>query len=227
MMNVVVRVHIVFQRVDASTLLILDVGDAVTPDGKVTRTFPTRSGDVVKFHELNTRKLLGSASVASASVVTDPSTVDRARRVLDIMNKPPYNANIIGFTRETALLWQVRFAAALPAPVQQSAYPLVQFDAQAGFGCVVRNNRFRDSYDNTMRLQASNALIANNLFERAADGIHIEYDQPFLEGSFALRDISVVNNTFIGILGCTPANSCVSHADEDVVNLVVKDNRVL
>lgn len=219
--------HVVYQWVDAYSLWILDVGDAVTPDGKVTRTFPGKAGETLNFHELNTRKLLGSAKISLSTLVNNSVIVERARRVLDVINKPPYNANILGFTRETALLWLVRFSAVLPVPIQTAQYPLVQYGAQAGFGAVVRENYFKDSYDNTMRLQASNAMIQNNVFERAADGIHIEYDQAFLEGSLGLRDIQILNNTFVGILGCTQANSCVTQRDPDVVNVVIQDNKVM
>ena len=77
-----------------------------------------------------------------------------------------------------------------------------------------------------MRLQASGAQVANNVFERASAGVRVEFDQAWLEGSLGLRDISLVNNTFVGVAGCTQANSCVAHVDADVVNFVVKDNIV-
>jgi hypothetical protein len=84
-----------------------------------------------------------------------------------------------------------------------------QLDAQSSAGGVVRNCTFRDSYDNTMRLQASHTLIEDTLFDGAGAGVGVVFDAGFLEGTLGIHNVTLRNNIFRGVRGCTNASTCV------------------
>jgi len=120
-------------------------------------------------------------------------------------------------------LWLVRFKTDTPLNKSISQYDLVQYDAKSSVSAVVRNNYFHNSYDNCMRLQASNTVIFNNTFEYASAGVQVGFDQGFLEGSLGLNNISITYNTFISVVGCSDAKSCIV-VDSHVTNVVALNN---
>jgi len=77
-----------------------------------------------------------------------------------------------------------------------------------------------------MRIHSSNTLVDSNIFERASEGVHLEFDQSFLEGSLGIYNITISNNTFTSILGCTQANNCVTSKDPEIPNLILVRNTV-
>jgi len=142
---------------------------------------------------------------------------------LNIINSPPYNAQVQPFQPGMAQVWEV-YLTSITATIPP--FSLVQFNAQSGQGAIVRFNYFHDSYDNSMRLQASFTVIESNIFERASAGISVVFDQNWLEGSLGLHNISILNNTFISVQGCTAANSCVTTIGPGIQNLTIKGNVV-
>ncbi len=50
--------------------------------------------------------------------------------------------------------------------------------------------------------------------------------QPYLEGQLGLRDVTITNNIFITVMGCSEQSHCIPLVDPDVTGFVQKDNRV-
>jgi len=206
------------------SIYVLDVGDILGLDYQPAYTMPVvKQGDTFDFYTLDSNKFIGGATVSSTSRVIDPTIINNATQILNIINAPPYNAQILPFEASMAQVWEVSFAS---TPFTIPPYSLIQFNAQSGQGAVVQNNYFHDSYDNSMRLQASFTLIESNIFERASAGISVVFDQFWLEGSLGLHNISIVNNTFKSVQGCTSTNSCVTSIGPDIKNLIIKGNVV-
>ena len=79
---------------------------------------------------------------------------------------------------------------------------LVQFDARAGRGAIIRNSTFTDSYNNLGRVAAPDMRVEFNNVTRCGDGAHVEFLPGFLEGSLDIRNITVADNTFVDVRSC-------------------------
>lgn len=141
-------------------------------------------------------------------------------------------------------LWRVTFTSGGTVPALGPYAAVVQMDGLSSFGAKIQRNYFHDSYNNIARLPASDLVFRDNVVQRCADGIHVSYDiaGPFLEGSLGLTSISIVNNTFLGVVACPSdpdrgnhgcASVCstidciLDHVDPDLVGAVhAADNRV-
>eukprot|EP00937_MAST-01D_sp_MAST-1D-sp2_P005933 g5933.t1 len=87
---------------------------------------------------------------------------------------------------------------------------LAQVAGLSSAGATVRRTHFHDSYNNVARIAASHVLYRDNTVERNGDGIHISDDIAsfaFLEGALGRKNISFVNNSFLGVRGCGAARS--------------------
>jgi len=222
--NIHNRVFVVLPPFNSpKTLYILDVGDVLGLDFQPTYSMPTvAEGDSLSFYAINSTNYIGEGVVVSKSRVEDPDVIANATNVLAILNAQPYNAQILPFVPSMIQVWEVSFES---LPLIQP-YSLVQFNAQSGMGAIVRNNYFHDSYDNSMRLQASNTLVENNIFERASWGISVVFDQNWLEGSLGLHNIAILNNTFKSIQGCNTTNNCITLIGPGIQNLTIAGNTV-
>ncbi len=139
------RSWLIFQRFSNTVLDIIDIGEGVaTVDYKTAEhtIAALKAGELLKFYELNTRKPQGQASVASLVKITDAATLDKARHIEDIINRPPYNAGLLPFSASQMELWRVTFTRALPAGAAN--YNLVQWEGRASNGAIVRNSYFHD-----------------------------------------------------------------------------------
>jgi hypothetical protein len=205
------------------SLYILDVGDVLGLDYQPTYTLSTvKSGDELSFYAINSTEYIGYGTVVSSTRIFDPFILANATSVLSVVNSQPYNAQLLDFVPSFIQVFEVEFES-LPA-IQP--YCFVQLNTQSGIGGMIRNNYFHDSYDNTMRLQASSTVVENNVFLRASWGVSIVFDQPWLEGSLGLHNISVLNNKFEQILGCTTVNQCITLLGPGIQNVTIKGNTV-
>jgi len=226
--NVHNRVYVIYDRPSQppNSLRIIDTGDVLNSASNDTPTYTVPVigvGDYLKFYGLNTRTPKGRAIVDSMQSVTDPNDLAAAGVLYLTLNKSPYNAGLVGWDAPSVKMWVVTFSSSTPLDQTISNYDLVQFDTMSSNGALVRNNYFHDSYDNCMRLQSSNTMVANNTFEHASSGIQVVFDQPWLEGSLGLNNITIEFNKFVSVVGCTDAKSCIT-IDPDVTNVVALNN---
>jgi hypothetical protein len=227
------RVFIVLNIISSAQgitgIVFVDPTDTLSdqPGEPMTSSAPfIASGETLSFYQINSRKPLGSGIVTSApKKLTDPATLDAARKLFSTINEPPYNAGILGVSLNDIGVYQVEFTKPLVNPIKEIE-TLIQYDAHSSMGAVIRDSYFHDSYCNTMRLQASNTLIVNNTFEHAALGFNIVFDQAWLEGSLGLHNISVISNTLKSIGGCTTEKDCFN-IDLDVKDVHIKGNKIL
>lgn len=77
-----------------------------------------------------------------------------------------------------------------------SNFDLVQVKERSSAGATIKNSHFHDAYDGVMQFRSSNAVIANNVFERA-HGLSVATAKSWLEGAAGLRNVVVGNNTFV------------------------------
>lgn len=86
----------------------------------------------------------------------------------------------------------------------------------------------RQAYDSCFRLSACETTLTGTSFTYVPGGVHVVYDQGWLEGSKGIANITVVNNSFAHI-GAPPYASNMGQVldhDPDVVNLYVANNVV-
>jgi len=226
--NVHNRVWVIFQKPNdnSNTLQVIDTGDVLDSSKQDTPTYTCPllvKGDIVKFYGLNTREMKGSALIESFQLITDPTLVATASTLYQVLNKPPYNSNLVGWDTASVRLYLVSFNNNTILNKSIINYDLIQYDLKSSMNTLVRNNYFHDSYDNCMRLQASNTIVTNNTFEYASSGMQVVFDQPWLEGSLGLSNITITYNTFRGVTGCTDPKTCVT-IDSDITNVIVENN---
>jgi hypothetical protein len=127
-------------------------------------------------------------------------------------------------------LWQVTFdakASSLPTGPVGNYTAVVQIDRFSSTGAVVQRNYFHDTYNNAGRFAASDLVYRDNRVERSGDAIHVSYDisgYNFLEGSLGMRNISLINNTFIDVhpggTACTNMTCILDHVDPGLMDQV-------
>jgi hypothetical protein len=183
-------------------------------------------GEVLSFYHINSRKPLGAGIIATRpKKLSDPTIVESARKLFTIINEPPYSANILPVSLKDIGVYQVSFTTPLVKPIKEIE-TFIQYDSHSSMGTVIRDSYFHNSYCNTMRLQASNTIIFNNTFEHAALGFNIVFDQPWLEGSLGIHNVSIIGNTLKSIGGCTDEKSCFN-IDPDIKDVTIKDNKII
>lgn len=218
-----------------ATLTLIDVGDAPAYNpmrghsgAGIHSTHTMDSvlpGDVLKVYNITPpHSLLGTVVVSSSKNVQDKPIPSLP---------PPLDRTV---EPGSLALWQIEFTNSTIKGAVPPFGSVVQIDRLASAGAIVRHNHFHDSYNNAGRFAASNLHFADNLLERCEDGIHISYDIAisFLEGSLGMTNLTLINNTFVTVMGCGAGRSgahgcnqtcnsieCVlSHVDPDLANQV-------
>lgn len=199
-------------------------------------------GDIIGFHSTqafnsSTASFLGTAQFIDSSTVlkfynssppfTYMSTATASKTAVMVTDGTELQ-------RAIAMFAQIKTTGILPAAVKVYSVPLssvegivegalVQDDSLAGTGAIIRNNRFFDSYDNSMRLQASNVIVENNTFKNSQSGINVQFDEAWLEGSLDISNVSIVSNHFVNVGHCCSNQECF-HVDQGVANVKIDGN---
>ena len=203
------------------------------------------SGDVLKLYAVSTKGVLlggdNALPVAILSVESNEGLV--TKNVVATLPKLPaliqsrVEPDSLAFFKLTVAFTN---DSVTHLPLAGAGYRfLVQIDKFAGAGTIIRNNHFHDSYNNVGRFAANLTFGPNNLIERANMGIHISDDiasYNFLEGSLGVRNVTVVGNKFVSVMGgcdggvegakgcgthvCTNMTCILSHVDLAFVDQV-------
>ena len=108
------------------------------------------------------------------------------------------------------ITYRVDFSASLPAGVDVGS--LASFDELSGGGAVIEDSSFASSFANIGRWKSSASSIARNSFARVCSAqLQVGPLQNYLEGMAGIRNVSIVNNTFV-----TGTNPIVTWQASDV-----------
>jgi hypothetical protein len=199
--NIHNRIGVVLSVGPGAAVRVVDVGDVPSPGGGAAapaRAFAELApGDTLSFAAAAGDVPRGApAAVASAAWVTDAAVLADARALAATL-PATVNPAAVG-------VWSFALAAAPPAGLARG--DLVNFDARSGFGALVQNNTFSDAYDGVMRLSAGGATVRGNAWARTRAPLSITFDAGWLEGATAFSNITIEDNTFVGI-GSPPATT--------------------
>lgn len=207
--------------------LLIDVGDMPTPahdPQNPARAFgDVRAGDTLRVsNPAGVPRAGGGGTPTVVSMVWDDNATTLAAAKAAIVSRGGVAVNPLGIG-----VWSVTWSTPAGAEAPQPG-DVVQFDRRATAGASVRDCTFSDAYDSCFRLQASNALISGNTWERIPGGVSVVYDPSWLEGSSDIANVALLSNTFHAI-GDPPATSIkqILTVDAVVQNFTQSDNQVL